>query len=68
MPERYWAPGQHGLPDLKIADLVHDIKILEQSKQLAAQICQIGLEQPQYQPLREKAEAVYQRRLLLQEE
>lgn len=59
---------QHGLPDLKIADLVHDIKILEQSKQLAAQICQIGLEQPQYQPLREKAEAVYQRRLLLQEE
>lgn len=59
---------QHGLPDLKIADLVHDIKILEQSKQLAAQICQIGLEQPQYRPLREKAEAVYQRRLLLQEE
>ena len=58
---------QHGLPDLKIADLVHDVKILEQSRQLAAEITEIGLEQPQYAGLRQKAERVYQRRLQLQD-
>ena len=36
---------QHGLPDLKIADLVHDVKILEQSRRLAEKILEEGLEQ-----------------------
>lgn len=58
---------QHGLPDLKIADLVHDVKILEQSRQLAAEIMDIGLEQPQYEKLHRKAERVYQRRMRLAE-
>ena len=58
---------QHGLPDLKIADLVHDVKILEQSRQLAEKILEEGLEQPKYELLRRKAEQVYQRRLNLQE-
>ena len=58
---------QHGLPDLKIADLVHDVKILEQSRMLAAEITEIGLEQPQYELLRKKAEAIYQRKMDLGE-
>ena len=57
---------QHGLPDLKIADLVHDVKILEQSKQLAAQISQIGLDAPQYAGLRERAEDVYRAKMAMQ--
>ncbi len=56
---------QHGLPDLKIADLVHDVKILEQSRMLAEEITEIGLEQPQYELLRKKAERIYQRRIAL---
>ncbi len=58
---------QHGLPDLKIADLVHDVKILEQSRMLADEITEIGLEQPQYELLRKKAERVYQRKMDLGE-
>lgn len=58
---------QHGLPDLKIADLVHDIKILEQSRMLAAEITEAGLEQPRYELLRKKAEKVYQRKINLGE-
>ena len=58
---------QHGLPDLKIADLVHDIKILEQSRMLAAEITEAGLEQPRYELLRKKAEKVYQRKMNLGE-
>ena len=54
---------QHGLPDLKIADLVHDVKILEQSRMLAAEITEIGLDAPQYEKLRKKAERVYQRKM-----
>ncbi|MBQ2034727.1 MAG: DNA helicase RecG, partial [Peptococcaceae bacterium] len=58
---------QHGLPDLKIADLVHDVKILEQSRMLAAEITEIGLDAPQYEKLRKKAERVYQRKMDLGE-
>ena len=58
---------QHGLPDLKIADLVHDVKILEQSRMLADEITEIGLEQPQYELLRKKAEVIYQRKMDLGE-
>jgi ATP-dependent DNA helicase RecG len=59
---------QHGLPDLKIADLVHDIKILEQSKTLAAEILDIGLGEPQYNALRDKITQIYEKKLLLQKE
>ncbi len=59
---------QHGLPDLKIADLVHDIKILEQSKLLASEILDMGLQEPQYELLRDKITGIYERKLLLSEE
>lgn len=59
---------QHGLPDLKIADLIHDVKILEQSKQLAAEITAVGLTAPQYKKLCQRAQQVYERRLQLHDE
>lgn len=59
---------QHGLPDLKIADLVHDVKLLEQSKLLANEILAVGLDAPQYHALREKITRIYERKLLLQQE
>lgn len=57
---------QHGLPDLKIADLLHDVKLLMQSRQLADAILADGLQQPQYKQLLHRAERIYARRLLLQ--
>lgn len=59
---------QHGLPDLKIADLVHDVKVLEQSKLLAGEILEIGLDAPQYDALREKIAQIYERKQRLQME
>jgi len=57
---------QHGLPDLKIADLLRDVKLLMQSRQLADAILADGLQQPQYKQLLHRAERIYARRLLLQ--
>ena len=57
---------QHGLPDLKIADLVKDIKILEQSKILAEEILEIGLEAPEYNELRKRAQRIYNRKTAFQ--
>ena len=59
---------QSGLPDFKIADLVQDIKLLERSKLLAADILQDGLEQEQYALLRQRIDKVYQRKVRLIEE
>lgn len=56
---------QSGLPDLKIADLVRDIRILEQSRQLATEILEEGLDSPEYEPLRTRAENIYRRRVQL---
>jgi polygalacturonase len=47
---------------------VHDIKILEQSKTLAAEILDIGLGEPQYNALRDKITQIYEKKLLLQKE
>lgn len=56
---------QSGLPDFKIADLVQDIKLLERSKQLAADILKDGLEQEKYAPLRQRIQTIYQRKVAL---
>ena len=59
---------QSGLPDLKIADLVKDIKILEQSKILAEEILDIGLETEDYKALRKRARKIYERKTALNEQ
>ncbi len=56
---------QHGLPDLKIADLAHDVKILEQSRQLASEILEEGIDKPKYAALREQMRWVYEKQLRL---
>lgn len=52
---------QSGLPDFKIADLVQDIKLLERSKLLAADILNDGLEKEEYRLLKENIKRIYQR-------
>jgi len=44
---------QHGLPDLKVANLLKDVNILEQTKKIAEQILSEGFQLPKYQPLYE---------------
>ena len=56
---------QHGLPDLKIANLVHDLKILEHSKKTAEQIIEDGLEKEKYTALRQKISKIYQQKVEL---
>lgn len=58
---------QHGLPDLRIADLVHDLKILENSKQTAEKIKNDGLEQEKYADLRQKIRGIYAQKVQLRE-
>ena len=52
-PGEIFGTRQHGLPDLKIADLVEDRLILEEAKNLAEQIISEGLDIPKYQKLKE---------------
>jgi len=59
---------QHGLPDLKIANLVHDLKILEHSKKTAEQIIEDGLEKEKYAALRHKISKIYEQKVQLKNE
>ncbi|KJS81493.1 MAG: hypothetical protein JM58_16960 [Peptococcaceae bacterium BICA1-8] len=52
-PGEIFGTRQHGLPDLKVADLVEDRLILEEAKNLAEQIISEGLDMPIYQKLKE---------------
>ena len=45
---------QHGLPELKVADLTQDIAELELAKKLADEILADGLENEKYAELRAK--------------
>lgn len=55
---------QSGLPDFKIADLVQDIKLLERSKLLAADILNDGLENTTYDALRLEIQRRYQQKII----
>ena len=59
---------QHGLPDLRIANLVHDLKILEHSKKTAEQIIEDGLEKEKYIALRQKISRIYEQKVQLKNE
>jgi len=52
-PGEIFGTRQHGLPDLKVADLVEDRLILEEAKDLAEQIISEGLDMPKYRKLKE---------------
>lgn len=51
-PGEFFGTKQHGLPDLKIADLIKDSAILEKTKKLAEVIIKEGLDLPKYQKLK----------------
>ena len=55
---------QSGLLDFKIADLVQDIKLLERSKLLAADILNDGLENTTYDALRLEIQRRYQQKII----
>jgi len=54
--------------DLKIANLVHDLKILEHSKKTAEQIIEDGLEKEKYAALRHKISKIYEQKVQLKNE
>ncbi|MGI6224724.1 MAG: DNA helicase RecG, partial [Peptococcales bacterium] len=51
-PGEFFGTKQHGLPDLKIADLIKDSAILEKTKKIAEEIIKEGLDLPKYQKLK----------------
>ncbi|MCS7192387.1 MAG: ATP-dependent DNA helicase RecG [Armatimonadetes bacterium] len=59
-PGEFLGTRQHGLPDLKLADIIKDIDILIQAKECAEWLVEIDshLERPEHKYLRAKVEAL----------
>ena len=57
-PGDFFGTRQHGLPEMKIANLFEDGDILKQAQTAAAEIIQEGLEQPQYALLKKRCDRV----------
>ncbi len=64
-PGEFFGTRQHGLPELKLADLFRHIKILEEAKIQAAQTLNTDPELTGYPLLQEKAKVLFERGLNL---
>lgn len=55
-PGDFFGQKQHGLPELKMADLAGDVTLVEQAKRLAEQILKddAGLKKPEHEALRKR--------------
>ena len=61
-PGDFFGSRQHGLPDLKIADMAQDMEILKQAQQAAHTILtqDFALEQPEHRGLRAEVNQLFQ--------
>lgn len=60
-PGEFFGTAQHGMPQLKAADIIKDVKILEKAREIADGIISAdpGLEAPANKPLKEELLASY---------
>ncbi len=60
-PGDFFGDRQHGLPELKIADLLHDMTALHEAQEAARAIHESdpALERPEHRPLREAVTALF---------
>ncbi len=59
-PGEFMGTRQHGLPDLKLADILRDVDLLMQAKECAERLVAVDphLERPEHRLLRAKVEAL----------
>ncbi len=60
-PGDFFGDRQHGLPQLRIADLAADTRVIEQAQQAARSILRedFNLTRPEHQPLRQQVEQLF---------
>lgn len=61
-PGDFFGSRQHGLPDLKIADMEQDLETLKQAQEVARTILaqDFALEQPEHRGLRAEVNQLFQ--------
>ena len=61
-PGDFFGSRQHGLPDLKIADMAQDLETLKQAQEVARTILaqDFALEQPEHRGLRAEVNQLFQ--------
>lgn len=64
-PGDFFGIKQHGLPDLKIADLVRDIDVLEKTKKLAEEILKNGWDKKEFLNLKKEVLKKFQKTNIL---
>lgn len=65
-PGDFFGIRQHGLPELHIANLAEDVKILKKAQEAAAEIIGSGdIDKPEYALMKNKAEDIFSKNIVL---
>jgi len=66
-PGEFYGTRQHGLPDLRIADIIHDVDLLILARRVARSIVEEDptLRSPKYAALRQKVLKLFEGRIEL---